>query len=86
MLGLIETKKDVITKFDVVQFWDNDAVSLEFVGSEGASGSLLIMWDDMIFRLSNYYKGERWLYIEGELINNNFQDLDPLNFEFHFRE
>ena len=35
MLGLIETKKDVITKFDVIQFWSNDAVGLEFVGLEG---------------------------------------------------
>ncbi|KAL4305567.1 hypothetical protein AHAS_Ahas16G0091200 [Arachis hypogaea] len=72
MLELIEIKKEVITKFDVVQFWGNDAVGLEFVGSEGASRGLLIMWDDMIFRLSNCYKEERWLCIEGELTNNNF--------------
>ncbi|KAL4390431.1 hypothetical protein AHAS_Ahas03G0144400 [Arachis hypogaea] len=72
MLGLIETKKEVISKFDVVQFWDNNAVSLEFVGLEGASGGLIIMWDVMMSRLSNCYKGERWLCIEGELTNNNF--------------
>ncbi|KAL4338020.1 hypothetical protein AHAS_Ahas12G0168400 [Arachis hypogaea] len=72
MLGLIETKKEVITKFDVVQFWGNDAVGLEFVGPEGASRDLLIMWDDMMSRLSNCYKEERWLCIEGKLTNNNF--------------
>ncbi|KAL4397380.1 hypothetical protein AHAS_Ahas01G0186100 [Arachis hypogaea] len=72
MLGLIETKKEVISKFDVVQCWGNNAVSLEFVGSKGAFGALLIMWDIMMFRLSNCYKRERWLCIEGELTNNNF--------------
>ncbi|KAL4356353.1 hypothetical protein AHAS_Ahas09G0078200 [Arachis hypogaea] len=72
MFGLIEIKNEVISKFYIVQFWSNDAVSLEFVGSEGASGGLLIMWDVMMFRLSNCYKRERWLCIEGELTNNNF--------------
>ena len=86
ILGLIETKKEVISKFDVVQFWGNDAVSLEFVGSEGASGGLLIMWDVMMFRLSNCYKRERWLCIEGELTNNNFICTVCLVYGAHTRE
>ncbi|XP_016172594.1 uncharacterized protein LOC107614981 [Arachis ipaensis] len=72
ILGLIETKKNEVTKFDVVQIWENDAVDWEYVGSEGASGSLLLMWDKIIFKLSNCYKGERWLCVEGVLKSNNF--------------
>ncbi|KAL4398722.1 hypothetical protein AHAS_Ahas01G0320300 [Arachis hypogaea] len=86
MLGLIETNKEVISKFDMVQFWGNEAVSLEFVGSEGASGGLLIMWDVMMFRLSNCYKGERWLCIKGKLTNNNFYLCCLLVYGAHTRE
>ncbi|QHN81590.1 uncharacterized protein DS421_20g688180 [Arachis hypogaea] len=78
MLEFIEIKKEVITKFDVVQFWGNDTVNLKFVGSEGASGGLLIMGDDMMFRLSNYHKEERWLCIEEKLTNIIFYLCDLL--------
>nr|XP_025616965.1 uncharacterized protein LOC112709287 [Arachis hypogaea] len=53
ILGLIETKKNEVTKFDVVQIWGNDAVDWEYVGSEGASGGLLeeklTVWEELSF-------------------------------------
>ncbi|XP_025635965.1 uncharacterized protein [Arachis hypogaea] len=72
MLGLVESKMQAVTKFDVVRIWGSDAVGWEFVGSEGTSGGLLLMWDDMLFRMNNCYKRERWLCVEGVLLKNEF--------------
>ncbi|XP_016164997.1 uncharacterized protein LOC107607576 [Arachis ipaensis] len=72
MLGLVESKMLVVTKFNVVRIWWNDAVGWEYVGSEGTSGGLVLMWDIMLFRMNNCYKGERWLCIEGVLLKNDF--------------
>ncbi|KAL4307133.1 hypothetical protein AHAS_Ahas16G0247800 [Arachis hypogaea] len=44
------------------------------------------MWDIMMLRLSNCYKGERWLCIEGELTNNNFICAVCLVYGAHTRE
>ncbi|KAL4329862.1 hypothetical protein AHAS_Ahas13G0342500 [Arachis hypogaea] len=30
------------------------------------------MWDDMQFKINNYYKGERWLCVKGVLLKNEF--------------
>ncbi|XP_016178160.1 uncharacterized protein LOC107635894 [Arachis ipaensis] len=62
----------VVTKFDVVRIWGSDAVGWEYVGSEGASRGLVLMWDIMLFRMNNCYKGERWLCVEGVLLKNEF--------------
>ncbi|XP_016199534.1 uncharacterized protein LOC107640533 [Arachis ipaensis] len=51
----------------------SDAVGWEFVGSDGMSGGLLLMWDDMLFRMNNCYKGERWICVEGVLLKNKFR-------------
>ncbi|XP_016206359.1 uncharacterized protein LOC107646704 [Arachis ipaensis] len=72
MLGLIETKMQVVTKFDVIRYWGSDAVGWEYVGSDGTSRGLSLMWDVMLFRMNNCYKGERWLCVEGVLLKNNF--------------
>ncbi|XP_057734532.1 uncharacterized protein LOC130949963 [Arachis stenosperma] len=54
--GLIETKKEVVTNFDIVQLWGNGAVKWEFVGSVGASvygphdkAKKLVMWEELSF-------------------------------------
>ncbi|XP_016193022.1 uncharacterized protein LOC107633948 [Arachis ipaensis] len=86
MLGLIETKKEVLTKFDVVQLWGNDVVGWEFVGSEGASGGLLLMWDETVFNMRNCHKGARWLCVDGVLVKNNFRCAFCLVYGEHIRE
>ncbi|XP_057738137.1 uncharacterized protein LOC130955314 [Arachis stenosperma] len=73
MLGLLETKREVISKYDVARIWENSTVGWEFVESVGASRGLLLMWDDLMFQSSNCHKGERWLCIEGVLTKNNFR-------------
>ncbi|XP_057760162.1 uncharacterized protein LOC130980508 [Arachis stenosperma] len=72
MLGVIETKREVISKFDVARIWGYSTIGWEYVESRGALGGLLLMWDDAIFKSSNCYKGERWLCVEGVLTKSNF--------------
>ncbi|XP_016168808.1 uncharacterized protein LOC107611390 [Arachis ipaensis] len=71
MLRLIETKRQLVTRFDVLKIWENGCAGWEYVGSEGASGGLLLMWDDDFFRMKNCYKGDRWLCVEGVLSENS---------------
>ncbi|XP_015954273.1 uncharacterized protein LOC107478653 [Arachis duranensis] len=85
MLCLVETKREVVTKFDVVQLWENDAVGWEYVGAEGASGGLLLMWDETVFKIGNCYKGDRWLCVEGELIKRSFRCAICLVYGAHIR-
>ncbi|XP_057755992.1 uncharacterized protein LOC130975184 [Arachis stenosperma] len=86
MLGLVETKKHVVTRFDVSRFWGNDSFGWEYVESDGASGGLLLMWDEMSFRMNNCYKGERWLCVEGIILKNNFNCAFFLIYGAHTRE
>ncbi|XP_016178558.1 uncharacterized protein LOC107621018 [Arachis ipaensis] len=86
MLGLVETKKEVVTRFDVVQLWGNDRARWEFVEAEGASGGLLLMWDVTVFKLSNCYKGGRWLCVDGVMLKNNFWCAFCLVYGEHDRE
>nr|XP_025616595.1 uncharacterized protein LOC112708885 [Arachis hypogaea] len=86
VLGLIEIKKEVVTKFDVVQMWDNDGVGWEYVEAEGAFGGLLLMWDITVFNSSNCYKGARWLCVDGVLVKNNFRCAFCLVYGEHDRE
>ncbi|XP_072054318.1 uncharacterized protein [Arachis hypogaea] len=51
MLGLIETNREVVTKFDVARLWGCAMVGWEFVESVGASGGLLLMNFNEILRL-----------------------------------
>ncbi|XP_016164764.1 uncharacterized protein LOC107607311 [Arachis ipaensis] len=75
-----------MTKFDVVQLWGNDVVGWEFVEAEGASGGLLLMWDATVFKLSNCYKGARWLCVDGMLLKNNFRCAFCIVYGEHVRE
>ncbi|KAL4394969.1 hypothetical protein AHAS_Ahas02G0205100 [Arachis hypogaea] len=44
------------------------------------------MWDDMMFKSNNCYKGERWLYVEGVLTNNSFNCVFCLVYGAHVKE
>ncbi|XP_016185315.1 uncharacterized protein LOC107626946 [Arachis ipaensis] len=85
MPGLIETKREVMTKFDVVRLWGCDTVGWDYVESVGASGGLLLMWDDLLFKQSNCYKGDGWLCIEGLLTKNNLNCAFCLVYGAHTR-
>ncbi|XP_016195736.1 uncharacterized protein LOC107636760 [Arachis ipaensis] len=86
MLGLIETKRHVVTKFDVARIWGCDSAGWEYVESDGASGGLLIIWDETIFKMSNFYKGQRWLCVEGVILKNSFNCAFFLVYGVHTRD
>ncbi|XP_016173366.1 uncharacterized protein LOC107615862 [Arachis ipaensis] len=86
MLGLVETKRQDFTKFDVARIWGWNNVGWEFVESAGASGGLLLIWDDDLFKANNCYKGERWLCVEGVMMKNNFNCAVCLVYGAHERE
>nr|XP_025670267.1 uncharacterized protein LOC112770058 [Arachis hypogaea] len=63
-----------------------DSVGWEYIASEGASGGLLLMWDESMFKMHNCYKGERWMCIEGVLLKNNFNCAFFLVYGAHARD
>ncbi|XP_015935063.1 uncharacterized protein LOC107461112 [Arachis duranensis] len=86
MVGLLETKREEISVFDVARIWGSSSIGWEYVESVGAIGGLLLIWDDIMFQRTNCYKGERWLCVEGVLTKNNFQCAYCLVYETHGRE
>ncbi|XP_015963079.1 uncharacterized protein LOC107487009 [Arachis duranensis] len=86
MLGLIETKKEVITKYEVARLWGSSTAGWEFVESVGMAGGLVLIWDDGVFQVIQRYKGERWLCVEGVLTRTNFRCAFCLVYGAHGRE
>ncbi|XP_016164173.1 uncharacterized protein LOC107606647 [Arachis ipaensis] len=86
MLGLIETKRQIVTRFDVARIWGQGSPGWEYVGSDGASGGLLLIWDEVMFKLNNCYKGERWLCVEGMILKNSFNCVFVLIYGAHGRD
>ncbi|XP_016173487.1 uncharacterized protein LOC107615991 [Arachis ipaensis] len=86
LIGLIETKRQVVTRLDVGRIWGGSGAGWKYVGSDGASGGLLMIWDETFFKLNNCYKGERWLCVEGVLLKNGFNCAFFLIYGAHSRE
>nr|XP_025647281.1 uncharacterized protein LOC112742257 [Arachis hypogaea] len=86
MLGLVETKRQPVTSFDVKKIWGNGCVGWDYVESTGASGGLLLMWDEGSFEIRNCYKSERWLCVAGVLLQNNFNCAFILVYGAHVRD
>ncbi|XP_015934541.1 uncharacterized protein LOC107460670 [Arachis duranensis] len=86
MLGLIETKRQTVTRIDVARIWGQGSPGWEYVGSNGVSGGLLLIWDEWMFKLNNCYKGERWLCVEGVILKNSFNCAIVLVYGAHERD
>ncbi|XP_015953222.1 uncharacterized protein LOC107477679 [Arachis duranensis] len=86
MLGLVETKKEVITKYEVARLWGSSNAGWDFVEAVGTAGGLLLIWDDGVFQVRHRYKGERWLCVEGILTRTNFYCAFCLVYGAHGRE
>ncbi|XP_057730273.1 uncharacterized protein LOC130945580 [Arachis stenosperma] len=86
MLELVETKRQLVTRFDVLKIWGNGCAEWEYVESDGASGGLLLMWDDGFFKMRNCYKGERWLCVEGVLSEKSINCAFLLVYGAHTRD
>ncbi|XP_016192885.1 uncharacterized protein LOC107633797 [Arachis ipaensis] len=86
LLGLIETKRVVLTKYDVARLWGNGSVGWEFVESIGSVGGLVLMWDEVEFNVQHCHKGERWLCVVGVVTKTNFICAVCLVYGAHGRE
>ncbi|XP_072062249.1 uncharacterized protein [Arachis hypogaea] len=86
LLGLIETKRQIVTKFYVARIWGQDGAGWEYVSSNGASGGLLLIWDESVFKIDHCYKGERWLCVEGVLVKSCFNCVFFLVYGAHSRD
>ncbi|XP_016182575.1 uncharacterized protein LOC107624630 [Arachis ipaensis] len=86
LLDLIETKREIVTRYDVARIWGQDGAGWEYVGSEGAAGGLLLIWDESVFKLNNCYKGKRWLCVEGVLVKCSFNCAFFLVYGAHDRD
>ncbi|XP_016192510.1 uncharacterized protein LOC107633388 [Arachis ipaensis] len=86
MLGLTETKRQIVTRFDIARVWGQDSPGWEYVGSDDMSGGLLLIWDEAVFKLNNCYKVERWLCVEGEILKNSFNCVFVLVYDAHDRD
>ncbi|XP_016185867.1 uncharacterized protein LOC107627547 [Arachis ipaensis] len=55
MLGLVETKKELVTKFDVMRLWGRDGASWEYVSSAVVSGGphvrseKIALWEELSY-------------------------------------
>ncbi|XP_016199871.1 uncharacterized protein LOC107640882 [Arachis ipaensis] len=86
MLGLVETKRQLVTRFDVSKIWGSGSAGWEYVESDGASGGLLLIWDDAFFKIQNCYKGERWFCVEGVLAEKSVNCAFFLVYGAHTRD
>ncbi|XP_016168464.1 uncharacterized protein LOC107611009 [Arachis ipaensis] len=86
MLGLVETKRQLVTRFNILKIWGNGCVGWEYVGSDSASGQSLLMWDDGFFKMRNCYKVERWLCVEGILSETSINCAFFLVYGAHTRD
>ncbi|XP_016178153.1 uncharacterized protein LOC107620520 [Arachis ipaensis] len=74
-----------MTKYDVVRLWGCDTVGWDYVELVGVSGGLLLMWNDLLFKRLNCYKGDGWLCVEGLLTKNNLHCAFCLVYGVHSR-
>ncbi|XP_015950467.1 uncharacterized protein LOC107475352 [Arachis duranensis] len=86
LLGLIETKRQVVTRLDVIRIWGQDGAGWEYIGSESTAGGLLLIWDESVFKMNNCYKVEIWLCVEGVLVKSSFNCTFFLVYGAHNRD
>ena len=73
ILGLVETKHKRSIKSRIKRMWGNDIYDMcEVYASEANGGGLVAIWDTTILRVTNKLYGDRWILLEGCIINANF--------------
>ena len=73
-LGLVESKHKKPFQPRLKRLWgDDDYDFCEIFASDTNSGGILVVWDKQSFKASMKHKGERWVLIEGSIINYNFE-------------
>ena len=73
-LGLVESKHKKPFQPRLKRLWgDDDYDFCEIFASDTNSGGIIVVWDKQSFKASMKHKGDRWVLIEGSIINYNFE-------------
>ena len=73
-MGLVETNHRRAIKSRIKRMWGHDAYGMcEVYASEAHSGGVVAIWDSTILRVTNKLWSERWILLEGCIINSNFE-------------
>lgn len=71
VMGSVETKHSTLTMQLVRRWWGKDNFSWEDIPVSSGSGGLVIVWDMSSFLKTDCKKGERWICIQGKLVDKD---------------
>jgi endonuclease/exonuclease/phosphatase family protein len=73
LVGLVETKHRRSFSRRVRRMWGNDGYDwCESLASETHSGGLVGIWDPNILRVSQKFIGDRWIILDGYIVQHSF--------------
>ena len=73
-LALVETKHKRSLKRRIKRVWGNEDYEMcEAFASDTNSGGLVAIWDSTILNITNKICSDRWILLEGSIINTNFE-------------
>ena len=67
ILGLVETKHEEVTQWDLKRCWGNQNIEWSYVSARQYSGGLILSWNQDAFIQSNSFAMSRWLCVVGEI-------------------
>lgn len=70
-MGLVETKLSTITPQIIRRCWGNDDFGWDDIPACNGSGGLLLIWGVSSFQKLSIRKGERWISLQGKIIEKN---------------
>ena len=72
-IGLVETKHRNSIQFRLKRMWGNEEFEFcEVFATDMNGGGVIAVWDSKTFMASNRHTGNRWILIEGKIIDHNF--------------
>ena len=73
-LGLVETKHKRTLKNRIKRMWGNDDYQMcEVFATTENGGGIAAVWDSKTLTVNNTQCGDRWILLEGCIINENFE-------------
>ena len=73
-LGLVETKHRNSIQYRLKRMWGNEEFEFcEVFASDTYGGGVIAVWDSKTFIAANKHTGDRWILIEGNIVEQNFE-------------
>lgn len=72
LMSIVETKHSSLCLHKVRSQWNNDNFRCEDVTTSNGSGGLIFVWDKGAFKCLKRSKGERWIWLDGTVIEKKF--------------